>query len=165
MASDATRSDASPPPSLYDWAGGQRALEALTTAFYDKVRRDPLLMPVFAQMDADHPTHVARFIAEVLGGPDAYSREHGGHAAMIRHHLQRHLQEPQRRRWVELLLDAADDTGLPTDPEFRSAFVAYIEWGSRLAVINSQPGVSDAIADQPMPAWGWGETKGPYVAP
>jgi hemoglobin len=80
---------------------------------------------------------------------------------MIRKHLARGLSEVQRRRWVELLVDCADEVGLPTDPEFRSAFVAYIEWGSRLAVINSQPG---AVADEtaPMPQWGWGEPKGPY---
>jgi len=27
--------------------------------------------------------------------------------------------------------------GLPSDPEFRSAFGRYLEWGTRLAVINS----------------------------
>lgn len=151
------------PPSLYEWAGGSAALEKLTGLFYDKVKADPLLQPVFEQMDSDHPQHVARFIGEVFGGPQAYSSEHGGHAEMIRHHLDRHLQEPQRRRWVALLLDAADEARLPDDPEFRSAFVGYIEWGSRLAVINSQPG-ADVVVEQPMPQWGWGETKGPYIA-
>jgi hemoglobin len=63
---------------------------------------------------------------------------------------------------MELLLDCADDVGLPTDPEFRSAFVAYVEWGTRLAVLNSQPG-ADVTHDAPMPAWGWGETGGPYI--
>ena len=50
---------------------------------------------------------------------------------------------------------------MPDDPEFRSALVGYLEWGSRLAVINSQPGAT-VDADQPMPKWGWGEVKGPY---
>jgi hemoglobin len=63
---------------------------------------------------------------------------------------------------VQLLLEAADDVGLPDDPEFRSAFVGYIEWGTRIAVINSQPG-SAVESDQPMPKWGWGEVKGPYA--
>jgi len=152
------------PPSLYDWAGGMPALDKLTQVFYGKVQDDALLQPVFARMGADHPRHVALFLAEVFGGPCTYSNEQGGHAEMIRHHLQRHLQEPQRRRWVQLLLDAADETGLPDDPEFRSALVAYIEWGSRLAVINSQQGAS-VTEEQPMPRWGWGEAKGPYVAP
>ena len=149
-------------PSLYDWAGGAAALERLTEVFYRKVKADPLLQPVFAQMDERHPQHVAKFLGEVFGGPAQYSAERGGHAHMIRQHLGRHLSEPMRRRWVDLLLDAADEAGLPADPEFRSAFVGYIEWGTRLAVINSQPG-AEADAEQAMPKWGWGETKGPYT--
>lgn len=81
---------------------------------------------------------------------------------MIQQHLNRHLTQEQRRRWVSLLLETADELVMPDDPEFRSALVGYLEWGSRLAVINSQPG---ATADQhaPMPKWGWGEVKGPYT--
>ena len=81
---------------------------------------------------------------------------------MVSHHLNRHLTEAQRRRWMNLILDCADEIGLPEDPEFRSAFVAYIEWGSRLAVINSQPGVEGISPDAPMPAWNWGAVGGPY---
>ncbi len=62
-----------------------------------------------------------------------------------------------------LLLQTADKVGIPDDPEFRSALVAYLEWGSRLAVINSEPGV-DVEENQPMPKWGWGEVGGPYIA-
>jgi hemoglobin len=39
---------------------------------------------------------------------------------------------------------------LPDDPEFRSAFVAYLKWGTRLAVIRSQPSAS-ITEDAPMP--------------
>jgi hemoglobin len=148
-------------PTLFEWAGGQAALDRLFARFYDRVPAEPLLREVFARMDPAHAQHVAAFVAEVFGGPPAYSSGHGGHPHMIRKHLGRALSEPQRRRWIELLLDCADEVGLPADPEFRSAFVAYLEWGSRLAVINSQPG---AAADEaaPMPRWGWGEAKGPY---
>jgi hemoglobin len=150
------------PPTLYEWAGGTAKFDALTDAFYRKVRADELLAPVFAQMDAHHPQYVARFIAEVFGGPGEYSKERGGHAHMIRQHLDRRLNEPLRKRWVSLLIETADEVGLPDDPEFRSAFVGYIEWGTRVAVINSQPGVQPD-AEQPMPHWGWGEVKGPYI--
>ena len=83
---------------------------------------------------------------------------------MLRHHLGRHLTPEQRTRWVQLLLESADEVGLPDDPEFRSAFVAYLEWGSRLAVLNSQDDVAPS-PDQPMPRWGWGEVGGPYRPP
>lgn len=148
-------------PTLFEWLGGTPALETLTATFYARVPADPLLAPVFARMSAEHPKHVAEFLAEVMGGPQAYSAERGGHAAMIRHHLSRSLTHEQRRRWIELLLACADEVGLPDDPEFRSAFVGYLEWGTRLAVLNSQPG-AEAVEDAPMPRWGWGEVRGPY---
>lgn len=150
-----------PPPTLYEWMGGMPAIERLLTRFYDRVPSDPLLAPVFANMSADHVPHVARFIAEVFGGPKTYSEELGGHPHMIGRHLGRALQEAQRKRWMDLLLECADELSVANDPEFRSAFVGYLEWGTRLAVINSQPGAT-AVADSPMPKWGWGELKGPY---
>ena len=63
---------------------------------------------------------------------------------------------------MQLLLRCADECGIPDDPEFRSAFVSYLEWGTRLAVINSKPGAELAEAT-PMPAWDWGVVKGPYL--
>jgi hemoglobin len=149
-------------PTLFEWLGGMPALERLTATFYDRVPQDPLLAPIFARMSPDHPRHVALFLAEVFGGPRTYSEQHGGHPEMVRHHLARSLTQEQRRRWIELLLACADELGLPDDPEFRSAFVGYLEWGTRLAVLNSQPG---AVVDEgaAMPKWGWGEVGGPYV--
>lgn len=153
--------DPAPTPSLYEWIGGIPALERLTEEFYRRVASDPLIAPVFAGMGHDHPKHVAAFIGEVLGGPPLYSSRFGGHPEMIRHHLNRQLTEAQRRRWLSLLLDSYADLGLPADPEFASAFVGYLEWGSRLAGINSQPGAS-APDKSPMPIWGWGVVQGPY---
>ena len=153
-----TKQDA---PSLYDWLGGIDALNRLMTRFYEHVRLDTRLGPIFAHMGEDHPRHVAAFVAEVFGGPATYSDQHGGHPHMIRQHLNRHLTQEQRRRWMSLLLETADELQMPDDPEFRSALVGYLEWGSRLAVINSQPGGA-ANEHSPMPTWGWGEVKGPY---
>jgi truncated hemoglobin YjbI/quinol monooxygenase YgiN len=141
-------------PTLYDWMGGGEALERLTEAFYREVLKDELLIPLFAGMDPQHPRHVALWLGEVFGGPSAYTDYQGGYRHMVSRHLGRGIQEAQRRRWVSLLMDAADEVGLPADPEFRAAFASYIEWGTRLAVINSKPGVE--AYDAPMPRWGWG---------
>ena len=148
-------------PTLYEWIGGLPALTRLTERFYERVRGHEVLSPVFASMNGDHPRHVAAFLAEVLGGPTEYSSSRGGHPHMVQRHLNRHLTQEQRRAWVALLLDTADELGLPDDPEFRSALVGYLEWGSRLAVINSQSG-GEVDQNSPMPKWGWGEVKGPY---
>ena len=143
------------PPSLYEWAGGAAALERLTTAFYREVLRDDLLEPLFRHMDPGHPQHVAAWLGEVFGGPATYTEERGGYPHMVREHLGKAITEPQRRRWVNLLMDAADEVGLPADPEFRAAFASYVEWGTRLAVTNSQPGAEPPL-EAPVPRWGWG---------
>jgi hemoglobin len=79
---------------------------------------------------------------------------------MMHHHLGLHITEAQRRRWAQLIAETADDAGLPADPEFRSAFVAYIEWGSRIGMANSQPGATPP-PEAPVPRWGWGEASPP----
>ena len=149
-------------PSLFEWVGGAVALENLTANFYAKVKLDPVIGPIFANMDEKHPHYVAQFLGEVFGRPAEYSRERGGHAQMLTKHFARHLRETQRRRWVNLLIDSADEVGVPADPEFRSALAAYIEWGTRIAVITSQSEPHE-VKPEPMPHWGWGEVKGPYA--
>ncbi|MBS2965353.1 antibiotic biosynthesis monooxygenase [Actinocrinis puniceicyclus] len=143
------------PTSLYAWAGGTEAFIELCDAFYRLVRADDLLGPMFASMDPQHARYVALWIAEVFGGPPVYSEQRGGYEPMVQRHLGRGITEPQRRRWVNLMMDAADEVGLPADPEFRAAFASYLEWGSRLALHNSQPG-ADVAHGAPVPKWGWG---------
>ena len=58
-------------------------------------------------------------------------------------------------------MDAADEVALPDDPEFRAAFVSYLEWGTRLAVRNSAPDAKP-FHGAPVPKWGWGVAP-PYV--
>ncbi|AGL20254.1 group II truncated hemoglobin [Actinoplanes sp. N902-109] len=142
-------------PTLFEWAGGTAAFERLTAAFYARVVEDDLLAPLFARMDAQHARHVAVWLAEVFGGPAAYTKDHGGYPHMLSKHLGMAITEPQRRRWVNLIQDAADEVGLPDDPEFRAAFLGYLEWGTRLARQNSQPG-AEVVGDAPVPHWGWG---------
>jgi truncated hemoglobin YjbI len=148
-------------PSMFEWAGGLPALTRMTRLFYEKhVPADPLLAPLFADMSVDHPERVARWLSEVFGGPPAYSSEYGGYPRMLSQHVGKNLQEDWRARWVTLLLQAAREAGLPNDAEFRAAFQSYIEWGSRLAVENSQ---TDATPPEhmPMPRWDWNTAAGP----
>lgn len=150
-------------PTLFEWAGGMPAFEQLFSKFYDKVLADELLESVFKHMPAQHRQHVAHFVAEVLGGPKTYSEGEGSHYVMIGKHLQKYLTEKHRKRWMELLLETADEQELPADPEFRSAFLAYLEWGTRIAVLNSQTDKTAETPETPMPQWGWGVPGGPFV--
>jgi len=49
-------------------ASGAEVLEALMVKFYQRVSADELLWPLFGEMAADHPRHVAQFVGEVTGG-------------------------------------------------------------------------------------------------
>jgi len=150
-------------PTLYEWAGDQATFEKLFSTFYDKVLKDELLGEVFKNMSPDHVTHVSHFVAEVFGGEKLYSRNGGSHAKMVGRHIGKMLTEEKRQRWMQLLLQTADEIGLKNDPEFRSALVGYLEWGTRIAVINSQLTENPMGHTEPMPKWGWGETGGPYI--
>lgn len=148
-------------PSVFEWAGGLAGLERMTRLFYEKyVPADPLLAPLFANMSADHPQRVAKWLGEVFGGPRCYSDEYGGYPRMISQHVGKCLTEDQRARWVALLMESAKEAGLPNDAEFRSAFGSYIEWGSRLAVENSQTNAHPP-EHMPMPRWDWSTAAGP----
>ncbi|MGL5823288.1 MAG: group II truncated hemoglobin [Nocardioides sp.] len=152
-------------PSLYEWMGGADAVHRLTTSFYDEfVPDDPLLGPLFAAAPAQHAAHVAYWLIEVFGGPPRHSECRGGYPTMVRHHVGRHLTAEQRSRWVAKLQQAADRVGLPTDPEFRAAFVAYLEWGSRIAQANSSHDASPPLEAE-VPQWWWVCDATPWGGP
>jgi CDGSH-type Zn-finger protein/truncated hemoglobin YjbI/ferredoxin len=147
-------------PTVFEWVGGLPALTRMTRIFYEKyVPEEPLLAPLFANMSPDHPERVAKWLGEVFGGPKAYSGEYGGYERMLSQHIGREITEDRRAKWVELLGKSATDAGLPNDPEFRSIFSSYIEWGSRLAVENSSVGATPP-PHMPMPHWDWHTSAG-----
>ncbi|MBA2338302.1 MAG: oxidoreductase [Acidimicrobiia bacterium] len=148
-------------PTLFEWAGGGEAIERLINSFYDRVEGDDLLSGFFpGGVSAEHRRHVTAWWSEVFGGPATYTDEHGGYENMVSHHIDLEISPEQRFRFASLMSRAADHAGLPEDPEFRSALVAYLEWGTRLAMMNSAP---DAVVVEhaPVPRWGWGEAP-PY---
>jgi hemoglobin len=129
--------------------------------FYDRVEDDELLSPYFpGGVHEEHRAHVTAWWSEVLGGPARYTDELGGYEHMLARHLGLAITPEERHRFVSLLSLAADDADLPDDPEFRSALMAYAEWGTRLAMHNSQPG-AEVFEHAPVPRWGWGEAP-PY---
>lgn len=143
-------------PTLYEWAGGLVALRRMIDHFYDRVEADDALSGFFpGGVSPRHRTHVADWWAEVLGGPETYTDQHGGYEAMLRHHLDLGITPEQRHRFATTMSLAADDAELPADPEFRAAIIGYLEWGTRLAMENSRPG-AHPVAQAPTPRWGWG---------
>jgi hemoglobin len=143
-------------PTLIEWAGGPPAISRLINSFYDRVESDDLLSSLFpGGVSDDHRDHVTVWWIEVFGGPAEYTGTLGGYERMLDHHRDLRITPEQRFRFASLMSRAADDAALPEDPEFRAAFVGYVEWGTRLALQNSQEN-AEIVAHAPVPRWDWG---------
>jgi hemoglobin len=148
--------------TIYEWGGGREAFSRWLNRFYDLIELEaPEIAAMFGgRVSKEHRTHVTDWWVEVMGGPAAYTERRGGYEHMLARHHDLAITGEQRLAFVNLLSRAADDAGLPSDPEFRAAIMGYAEWGTRLAVQNSQPG-AETVAHAPVPRWGWG-VAAPY---
>jgi hemoglobin len=142
-------------PSLYEFAGGEEALHRLEQTFYDSVLADPLLQPLFGAGQPQHVDHLTAFTAESFGGPDRFSRE-VGFAHLIDVHRGLRITEDQRQRFVELYVAALDAAELPEDPDFRAAVLEHVDFGTRVAVQNSQAENDEDLHPlREVPHWTW----------
>jgi hemoglobin len=144
-------------PTIHEWGGGTEAFGRWLNRFYDLLEEEGSLVHLFGgTVTPEHREHVVAWWVEVMGGPADYTANLGGYPAMLAHHRDLAITPEQRRLFVTMLSQAADEVGLPDDPEFRAAIMGYAEWGSRLAVHNSAPDAEDIVAEAPVPRWGWG---------
>jgi hemoglobin len=142
-------------PTLFEHAGGEQALHRLEQIFYDSVLADPLLKPLFGDGKPEHVDHLTAFTAESFGGPDRFSRELG-FAHLIAVHRGLKIREEQRARFVELYMAALDAAGMPDDPPFREAVREHVEFGTHVAMQNSNAETdADLHPLREVPRWTW----------
>ncbi len=135
-------------PTLFEWAGGLPGLTRMTRLLYEKqVPADEVLAPLFATMAPGYPQREAAVLAAAFGGPAL-----SGDAAQ-----RPGFTEEQRARWVMLATAAADEAGLPADPEFRAALASYLDWSSRAGTQSHPAG--------PPPQWDWSPAGPPAEVP
>ncbi len=144
-------------PTIYEWGGRRDAFARWLNRFYDLVEQEaPEIAALFGgKVSEQHRARVTDWWSEVMGGPPAYTESRGGYEHMLARHKNLAITAEMRLAFVTLLSRAADDAGLPADPEFRAAIMGYAEWGTRIAVHNSQPD-ADVAEHAPVPRWGWG---------
>jgi CDGSH-type Zn-finger protein/truncated hemoglobin YjbI len=141
-------------PTLYEWSGGMPALTRMTRLFFERyAAEDPLLAPLFADAPADQPERLATWLGEVLGGPPGPGAPYDDYPHLVAANSAESFSEEQRTRWAALLCQSAQETGLPTDPEFWSAFTSLIEWVSRQAVRPAQTALPPS--GRLGPRWDW----------
>ena len=101
-----------------------------------------------------HVPHLAMWLTEVTGGPPLYAAIHDDISPMLRRHAGQAIPEPERARFVECAMSAVAAVAPNADPEAVAALRRYFEWGSHVAVANSQPDhVPDPAAG--VPRWDW----------
>lgn len=141
--------------TLYEHAGGEEGLHRLEELFYAKVLHDPLLRPLFGTGKPQHVQHLTWFTAESFGGPDRFSQQLG-FAHLIEVHRGLRITEAQRARFVELYLQSLDDASMPADEPFRRAVREHVEFGSRVALQNSQATTDEELHPlREVPRWTW----------
>lgn len=144
-------------PSLFEFAGGEAAFLALARAHHARCLADPELNHPFSDPD-QHPQHVERlaaYWAEVLGGPPRYSGECGSQSGLVWMHAGNGDVGDLGRRFADCFARAADDVGLPADPEFRAALRAYMEWAVT-EVALAYPATHAVVPDGlRIPQWSW----------
>src|SRR3982074_2835539 len=102
---------------------------ALASAHHERCLQDPELNhPPSHRIKRQHSERLAAYWAEVFGGPASYSESHGGHSAMLGIHAGQGAGADYGPRFVACFMRAADDAGLPDNPDFRAALRSYMEW-------------------------------------
>jgi hemoglobin len=143
-------------PTLYEFAGGDRAFLALAAAHHARCLDDPELNHPFSHpgQDPRHVERLAAYWAEVMGGPPVFSESCGDQTRVLHLHAGNGDMGDLGERFIRCFAQAADDADLPADPAFRAALHAYMCWAVADVLVYSAP---DAVVPPgaAMPRWGW----------
>ncbi len=73
---------------------------------------------------------------------------------MLEIHARMQAEDDLGARFTDCFMKAADDVGLPEDPEFRASLRAYMEWAVS-EVMGYSPKDSVVPHDLKVPRWSW----------
>jgi hemoglobin len=142
-------------PSIFEFAGGERAFLALASAHHERCLQDPVLNHPFSHPgQPDHLERLAAYWAEVFGGPARYSELWGDQSTMLEVHARTGAGDDFGPRFVACFMQAADDVGLPEDGEFRDVLRAYMTWAVG-DVLSYSPGEAQVPNGLQIRQWTW----------
>ena len=103
--------------TFYDEVGGSPTFVRLVARFYEGVRADPVLAPLYPQDDWDGAEERFRsFLEQYWGGPTTYS-ERRGHPRLRMRHAPFAIGEKERDAWLSHMRDALDSLELPPEQD------------------------------------------------
>lgn len=119
--------------NFYERFGGAVAFEKLVHTFYENVKSDPLLRPMYPDEDFEGAERRLRmFLEQYWGGPHTYSDERG-HPRLRMRHAPFAIGVPERDAWLACMKPAVDEMGL--SEELYSELWGYLE-GAATFMIN-----------------------------
>jgi hemoglobin len=111
--------------TFYDEIGGHATFTRLVARFYQGVRTDPVLVPLYPQDDWDGAEARFRgFLEQYWGGPTTYSEERG-HPRLRMRHAPFAIGEVERNAWLSHMREAVDSLDLT--PEQDATLWRYLE--------------------------------------
>ena len=113
------------PRNFYDDVGGAPVFHKLVGRFYEEVRADPVLRPMYPEEDLGPAEERLRmFLEQYWGGPTTYS-EQRGHPRLRMRHIPFVVSPDMRDRWLTHMRDAVDSLDLT--PDQREQLWSYLE--------------------------------------
>jgi hemoglobin len=115
--------------SFFDEVGGHETFARLVARFYQGVRQDPVLAPLYPQDDWDGAERRLRtFLEQYWGGPTTYS-EQRGHPRLRMRHAPFAIGPVERDAWLSHMREAVVSLGLT--PEQDATLWGYLEMAAR----------------------------------
>ena len=105
-----------PMRSFWEHLGGRPTFERLVRRFYEGVREDEVLWPMYPEHDLEGAIQrLTGFLEQYWGGPGTYSEERGHPRLRMRHQPFR-INPEARDHWLQHMRTAVDDLELaPAD--------------------------------------------------
>ncbi len=99
--------------TLYDAAGGMPFFERLVAAFYEGLKADPILRPMYPDDDMEGAQQrLTLFLAQYWGGPTTYSDERG-HPRLRARHMPYFIGPTERDHWLIRMTAAVEECTEP----------------------------------------------------
>jgi len=121
--------------SFWEAVGGRATFEKLVRAFYDGIRTDEVLLPMYPeQPDLEGAIQrLTGFLEQYWGGPGTYSEERG-HPRLRMRHMPFAVTPDARDRWLHHMRAAVDTLDL--SPLHEAMLWDYLERAAH-AMVNS----------------------------
>lgn len=111
--------------SFFDAIGGHETFEAIVRRFYEGVKDDDILAPMYPEHDMDGAVwRLTAFLEQYWGGPTTYS-EQRGHPRLRMRHQPFHVNPEARDRWLLHMRAAVSDANLA--PLHSATLLDYLE--------------------------------------